>query len=111
MPKARQRRMERQMDSLLSVLQTDRRTDRDEIKQEIRSCQEHMDVKLKEMREEIKYGQAEMRSIVDAWMTNVNDARRKTTACQETTKANTEKTEPDPGMMQSIKEHQEIPKG
>jgi hypothetical protein len=31
---------------------------------------------------------------------------KKTTACQEVTK-----TEPNPGMMQSIEEHQEIPKG
>jgi hypothetical protein len=33
------------------------------------------------------------------------------TACHEAMKANTEKTEPDPGMMQSIEEHQETPKG
>jgi hypothetical protein len=31
-------------------------------------------------------------------------------SCQETTEANTEKTEPDPGTMQSMEEHQEIPK-
>jgi hypothetical protein len=30
--------------------------------------------------------------------------------CQETTEANTEKTEPDRGMMQSIAEHQVVPK-
>jgi hypothetical protein len=45
------------------------------------------------------------------------DNREKFKACQETTayhevtKADTEKTEADPGMMLSIEEHQEIPKG
>jgi myosin heavy subunit len=34
-----------------------------------------------------------------------------TTACHEATEADTEKTEPDPGMMRSMEEHQEIPKG
>jgi hypothetical protein len=32
-------------------------------------------------------------------------------ACLGKTEADTEKTEPDPGMMQSTEEHQEIPKG
>jgi hypothetical protein len=32
-------------------------------------------------------------------------------ACLGKTKADTEKSEPDPGMMQSTEEHQEIPKG
>jgi hypothetical protein len=40
-----------------------------------------MDVKLKEMREKIKDGQAEMRSIVDAWVTDIKDAPKKMTAC------------------------------
>jgi hypothetical protein len=37
-------------------------------------------------------------------------ACRETTACHDATKADTEKNEPDPGMMQSIKDHQEIAK-
>jgi hypothetical protein len=36
--------------------------------------------------------------------------RSKTVASQEATEANTEKTEPDRGMMQSIAEHQVVPK-
>jgi hypothetical protein len=35
-------------------------------------------------------------------MTDIKDARKETTACHETTEANTEKTEPDRGMMQSV---------
>jgi hypothetical protein len=38
-------------------------------------------------------------------------ACQETTTCHEVTEADTEKTEPDPGMMQSIGEHQEIPIG
>jgi hypothetical protein len=36
---------------------------------------------------------------------------KETTACHEATKADIEKIEPDPGMMQYIGEHQEVPKG
>jgi hypothetical protein len=31
-------------------------------------------------------------------------------ACHETTEADVEKTQPDRGMMQSVEEHQEVPK-
>jgi seryl-tRNA synthetase len=61
---------------------------------------------MKAMREEIKSDEAEMRSIVNAWMADIKDARKKTTACHEETEANAEKTERDRGMMQSVAEHQ-----
>jgi hypothetical protein len=38
-------------------------------------------------------------------------ACQETTACHEVTETDTEKIEPDPGMMQSIEDHQKIPKG
>jgi hypothetical protein len=60
---------------------------------------------LARMREDIKSGQAEMRSTLDEWLMDLMDGRKETTACQEATE-----TEPDPRMMQSIKEHQEISK-
>jgi hypothetical protein len=69
-----------------------------------------MDANAKSMREDIKCGQAEMRSILDAWIANIKVARKKTTACQEVMGANPEKFEHDPGKMQSMEEHQEIPK-
>jgi hypothetical protein len=47
-----------------------------------------------------------MRSIFDAWLTELNVGRKETTACQEATETKT-----NPGMIQSIEEHQEIPKG
>jgi hypothetical protein len=62
------------------------------------------------MRQEIKCAQAEIRSTIDAWITDIRDARIKTTACQEVTGANPEKTEPNPGEKETSVEHQEIPK-
>jgi hypothetical protein len=68
---------------------------------------------------------------MDAWLTDTNDNRQETMACQEKTEArleeeeptsadmktsqestdaDIEKTEPDSGMMQSVVEHQEVPR-
>jgi hypothetical protein len=47
---------------------------------------------------------------MDAWLAEKQDGRKETTACHEVTEADTEKTEPDPGVMQFIGEHQEVPK-
>jgi hypothetical protein len=80
-----------------------------------------MDKNLNEMREEIKSGQAEIRSTICAFRSELKETIQhemkaviqpmrselgKTTACNEATDF-----EPNPGMMQSIEEHQEIPKG
>jgi hypothetical protein len=75
----------------------------DAIRARIKANQEEM---MAKMQEDIKSGQAEMRSILDAWLTDLKDGRKETTACQEATE-----TETHPGMMQSIEEQQEIPKG
>jgi hypothetical protein len=42
---------------------------------------------------------------------SLQKACQETTACHEATEAGTEKTETDPGMMQSKEKHQEIPRG
>jgi hypothetical protein len=53
---------------------------------------------------------------MDAYIANVRDNQRERTSSQETlachdaTRADTEKNEPDPGMLQSIEDHQEIAK-
>jgi hypothetical protein len=93
--------------------------------------QERMGINLKEMGEEIKSGQAEMKSTVNAFPEKMDasianrmddleceepisaDMKtcQETTPCHKAREADTEKTEPDPGMMQSIEEHQEISKG
>jgi hypothetical protein len=51
----------------------------------------------------MKSAHEDMRSIIDEWMTDIKDARKETTACNEA-----KKTEQDPEMMQSAEEHQEI---
>jgi hypothetical protein len=47
-----------------------------------------------------------MRSTLDEWLMDLNDGRKETTACNEVTE-----TKLDPGLMQSLEEHQDIPKG
>jgi hypothetical protein len=47
---------------------------------------------------------------MEAWLIEKQDGRKETTACHEATKADTEMTEPDPGKMQSVGEHHEVPK-
>jgi hypothetical protein len=44
--------------------------------------EEMMNVNLKEMREEIKSGQVEMRSIVNAWIADMKDDQRETMPCK-----------------------------
>jgi hypothetical protein len=58
-----------------------------------------------------------MRSIVGAFQENMDACvasrrygRKETMSCQEATERDTENTEPDPGMMQSVVEHQVAPK-
>jgi hypothetical protein len=68
--------------------------------------EEMMNIKLKELREEIKSGQEEIKSIADMKVDSLE-----MTACHEKMEACTEKIEPDPRMIQSVAEHQEVPKG
>jgi hypothetical protein len=76
-----------------------------------------MDANLKEMREEIKSGQAEMISTVnafqettDVWIANMRDDRKERMGRQEATEANPEEMEPHPEKMGSGAEHREFPK-
>jgi hypothetical protein len=85
--------------------------------------EEKLDANTKSMQEDIKSGQAEMRSIVwaieemmDTWIANVRDDRIERTSCQEiiacheATETNTEKIQSNPRVMQSVAEHQEVSK-
>jgi hypothetical protein len=78
-------------------------TKQEEIPAEISA---RMDTNPNEMGEEIKSGQAQMRSTLDEWLMDMKDGRKETTACNEATE-----TKLDPGLMQSIEEHQDSPKG
>jgi hypothetical protein len=68
------------------------------------------------LREEIKSGQAEMRSTanafqekMDTWIANMRDDRKETMSCQLTTEACLESKEPNPEDMESEVEHREVP--
>jgi hypothetical protein len=96
-------RMSTKMKTMQEKADDDRKAHQEELK-------EMMKANTKSRREDIKSGQEKIRSIVDAWMTDMNDNRKETMYCQEMTEANTEKTEPDPGMMQTVAEHEVVPK-
>jgi hypothetical protein len=73
--------------------------------------QEGKDVNLKQMREEIKSGEAEMKSTVnafrekmDAAIGNRKDDRKETTFCQEKTEARLECEEPTSAGMKACQE-------
>jgi hypothetical protein len=53
---------------------------------------------------------AETKAMRDKRMEVNMKACQETTACHERTKADTERTEPDPAMVQSVGWHQEVPK-
>jgi hypothetical protein len=79
--------------------------------------QERMDINLKEMREDIKSGQAEMRSIVVAFQEKIDtciasrrDDQKETVSFQETTEAHLECEEQTSVTMESEQEHQVAPK-
>jgi hypothetical protein len=69
---------------------------------------EQMDANIKDLKENIKSSKAEMTSIVDAWITGTNNARKKTNACQEVTGVNPEKMEPNPEEKEAVVKWQEI---
>jgi hypothetical protein len=68
------------------------------------SMQAKMDANQERMETNRKAYHEEMMAMVDAY-------HERMMACLGKTEGVTEKTEPDPGMIQSTEEHQEIPKG
>jgi uncharacterized coiled-coil protein SlyX len=64
-----------------------------------------LNAKMEAIRTKMDNNQAEMRSVTDEWMTDMKDARKETTACNEA-----KKTVPDPEMIQSVEKHQEVPR-
>jgi hypothetical protein len=110
---ATQERMESQISSIVSGMEADRKSDWEEIRagqekmasllSRIEANQVKMDVNLNEIREEIKSGQREMKSIVNAWIADMKDGRKETMAHLEYK----EKTSVD---MEPEVEHREVPK-
>jgi hypothetical protein len=123
-------RMEAKMNSNHEKAEADRIADRECMKQMMARTDDQEDLKrmMKEMdakmdgnqtkangkqeemlariREKIESAQAEMRSIRDEWLMDLKDGQKETTACNGETEIKL-----DPGLMQSIKEHQDNPKG
>jgi hypothetical protein len=74
-----------------------------------------MPIKKERKNEEIKSVQAEIRAAVnaieaklDTLIADMKDGRKERMACQESTETNPEKMKPNPGIMQSIGEHQVV---
>jgi hypothetical protein len=97
----------------LEATQAETKTDREEMLARTDANQERMNESL---REEIKSGQAEMRSTVcaivgkmDASIAEMKDEQRETMACQVRTEACLDSKEPNPEDMESEVEHREVP--
>jgi Skp family chaperone for outer membrane proteins len=71
--------------------------------------EDKMDTKMDSYQEKSEASMAKLEEkieeIMEAFLTRIDTIREKTTTCNEAT----EKTEPDPDMMQSAEEHQDIP--
>jgi hypothetical protein len=80
--------------SMQAKMETNRQVDQEILQETMKTNQDDL---LKTVKEE-------MMAVVDAY-------HERMMACLGMTEADTEKTEPDPGMMQSTEEHQEIFKG
>jgi hypothetical protein len=100
---------------MLAEIRTDSKTDREELKGMMTATQERTEAFTKSMREDIKSGQEEIRSIVDAWMTDMNNDRKETMYCQETTachnemEVNIKKMEPNLREKGAVVERRKIP--
>jgi hypothetical protein len=95
-------------------MEADRKTDRNEIKQEIRGGQEHMQEMIRTsqaIQAKTKAIQVETKVMLDKRMEpNMNDGRKERTARHEAAETDTEKIEPDPRIMQAVAEYKEVPK-
>jgi hypothetical protein len=65
--------------------------------------------RLKELGEEIKFGQAELRSIVNAWIEDMKDDRNETMSCPITTEACLNSKELNTEDMEFAVHHREVP--
>jgi hypothetical protein len=93
--------MQARMDANQERMETNRQADREKLRETMKTNQDDL---IKTVKEEIQAYHEEMMAMLDA-------NHERTMACLGKTEADTEKTEPDPGMMQSTEEHQEIPNG
>jgi hypothetical protein len=91
-----------QIGSLFSSMEADR----EDLKE---MMEEMMNLNLKEMRDEIKSGEAGMRSMVNAWIANLREDRKETMSCQVTTEAFLDSKELNPEEIESESKRWEVP--
>jgi hypothetical protein len=89
--KAIQERMNEMNDEIKEDMNANRKAGRENLKEMMEEMMKAIQAKksedLKEMREEIKSGQAGIRSIVNIWIADVKKDRKETLSCQVTTEA------------------------
>jgi hypothetical protein len=94
--------MQEMMERLLAEIRADRKAYREQLQDRMKTYQE-----------DLKSDQAKMivafKKKTDAMIANIKDARKKTTACQEVTRANPEKIEPNSGEEETAVNRHEIP--
>jgi hypothetical protein len=95
--------MESQIGFLVSRMEADRETDREEMKTAIQSIQSELDETIQQRVENIM-------TRVNHKTQSLQKACQETIACHEVMEACTEKIQSDPRMMQSVVEHEEVPK-
>jgi hypothetical protein len=95
--------MESQIGFLVSRMESARKTNREEMKAAIQSIWSERDETIQQRVENIT-------TCVNHKTQSLQKACQETTACHEEMEAYTEKIQPDPRMMQSVAEHQEVPK-
>jgi hypothetical protein len=113
--KLMQEKMDANMKTMQEKADGDRKADREELKGMINALQENMDAwiaNIRDDREERTSCQETTEPCLECEEPISADIKscQETTACHEATEANMEKIQPDPGMMQSVDEQQEVPK-
>jgi hypothetical protein len=111
--KAMKERINKMKDQIKEHMNANGNIDRENLKEMMEEMmnanQAKKNANLKEMTEEIKSGQAEMRSIVNAWRADIRKKDRKETMpCQVTTTACLDSKELNPEDMESEVEYREV---
>jgi hypothetical protein len=91
-------------------MEADRKSDQG-LKGIMNATQERLDVSLMDLKGEIKSGQAEMRSILCTFRPQFKEPIQCHMRAAIQSGSELDETTPDAGKMQSIEEHQVIPKG
>jgi hypothetical protein len=106
--------MKEMKDEIKEDMNANRKADRENLQEMMKEMMNDNQAKtsanIKEMREEIKFGQAEMQSIVNAWIANMRVDRKETVSCQVTTEPCLDSKELNPEDRKSEVEHRDVPK-